>query len=198
MRFACAQRFEVEPRQHLVDTPGDLGRGQGEVLETERQILFDGRPDELVVGVLKQHADVATHVEVAVVAAEVVPADLGTGRARRTGEPTQKASERRLARAVGADHGHELALLDGQVDVAQGVVGGAGVPVPQSPDLDQRHAATPLAGRLCDRRTCPKTAKGRGRLRRPRPHTSVGGAARRARPARGMPSRMRRPGAAPA
>ncbi len=52
--------------------------------------------------------------------------------------------------------------------------------------------------RLSGARTRPKTAKGRGRLRRPRPHASVWRSARRARPARGRPSRRRRPGAAPA
>ena len=121
----------------------DLGRGQGDVLEAEGEVFFDRRPDELVVGVLEQHADVATHRGVALGARKIVPADqrpCGVGRPRQA---TEQAGERGLARAVGADHRDELAALDDQVDAAQGVVGGAGVAEPQPLDVDQRHALTP-------------------------------------------------------
>ena len=88
--------------------------GRAEVLETKGQVFFDGGAHELVLGILEQHADVAAHGKVARRRSSRSCPHTSRARPRRPLQPAQQPGERRLAGAVGADHGHELALVNGR------------------------------------------------------------------------------------
>ena len=112
MRRAAPTRAE-----RLVDAPLDVLGRQPEVQRPEADVLEDGRHEELVVGVLKDHADRAP---------DVGQRALGHRRAadvdralRRREQPVQVHQQRRLAGAVGADDGDRLAVADRERDAVE-------------------------------------------------------------------------------
>ena len=95
--------------QHLVDPAPDVRRRPRQVLEAERDVVLDALGDELVLGVLEEHADLAARGHAAVVGQQVVAAGDGDRGPGRLLQAAEQARERGLAGAVGADDGDELA-----------------------------------------------------------------------------------------
>ena len=138
MGLAPAELSEPEAREHLVDALLHLRGRPGEVLEAERHVVLHALGHQLVLRVLEQHADVAARAQTPLVRQQVVAADggdLGPGRPLETAEQT---CERRLAGAVGADHGDELARSHGEAEPGEGVDGRAGIRVPQPAHVEER------------------------------------------------------------
>ena len=109
VRHAHGGERAVDPLAHRVAL-------EPEVERPERDVLGDGRHEELVVGVLEDEADRRAQV------ANVVLAD---GQARDlqlalTGQqPVEVEHQRRLAGAVGPQHGDALAVRDVQVHAVE-------------------------------------------------------------------------------
>ncbi len=133
------------PHAHRVERLGDaLGRRrsvEAHVERPERDVLGDGRHEQLVVGVLEDQSDARAQL-VHVVAAHLesrhfeapLPLD----------QPVEVEHQRRLARAVRAEQRDALAVPDVEVDTAQRLVA-ARVPVRQPAGVDgAAHASAPI------------------------------------------------------
>jgi hypothetical protein len=93
---------------------------QPEIRWPERDVLTDGRHEELVVGVLEHQPDAPSDLgEVDVDHLEA--ADLDAAGVRFV-DAVQVQRQRGLAGAVGAEQRHALAVLDAQVDTVQCLV----------------------------------------------------------------------------
>ena len=107
---ACAHPDDVERRRHAAL---ELGAAQPEVGRPERDVLADRRHEQLVVGILEHDPD-ATADLAQVLLLDRQPAHGRPLRAAATRMPFSVQDERRLAGAVGTEHGHPLAGLDGR------------------------------------------------------------------------------------
>jgi len=136
MRLASPQVGELEALQHLIDSCTDLGRGSGEVLESESDIFLDMLRNELILRILKEHAHGPPCGPTTLISKEIVSGDAGLVTTGRLGEPTKKSRQGRLAGPVRTDHGEELALIYPQVETGQGVRGGAGIAKVESDYVD--------------------------------------------------------------
>src|SRR5581483_9397414 len=138
-RIGVALVREPGPLEAARDALGErLGR-EREVTGPERDLVLDGRGEELVVGVLEDEADVArdpSRTRARRVAAG--DADRARGRQQKAG---QVLRESRLPRAVVADERDELAGADRERDPVERD-GAVGVHVPQVLHVGERGAPT--------------------------------------------------------
>ncbi len=111
------------PHAHRVERLGDaLGRRrpvEAHVERPERDVLRDGRHEQLVVGVLEDEPDARAQL-VHVVAAHLESRHLEAPLPHE--QPVEVEHERRLARPVRAEQRDALAVPDVEVDAAQRVV----------------------------------------------------------------------------
>ena len=116
--------------------PGvELVAAQAEVGRTERDVLAHRGHEQLVVGVLEDHADPAADL-LEVLLDHRHPGDLD-GAGPRGEDAVEVQHQRRLAGAVGAEQRDPLALVDVQVDAEQGLVA-VGVGVGQAAHVEDR------------------------------------------------------------
>jgi hypothetical protein len=107
----------------------EFGAAQAQVGGAERDVLADGRHEELVVGVLEDDADPAPDLPQALLVLGVDELAAHVHRAETAvQDPVEVQDEGRLARPVGAEQRHALALADGDVHAVQGL-GAVGVGV---------------------------------------------------------------------
>ena len=103
-------------RQRLPDPLLDLRPGEPQVERAERDVLADRRHEQLVVGVLEDQADAGAQVT------DVVVADAQAGDLELAAAGQQRVEvqhQRRLAGAVGAEHGDALAVCHVQVEAVE-------------------------------------------------------------------------------
>lgn len=133
----------VVGQRHRVQRPGHAGgqrvTAHTEIGRAERDVLRDGRHEQLVVGVLEHQPDPSADV-LNRLAVQRDTADLD--RTGRGGEHTVEVQHQRgLTRAVGAQDGDPLAGCDGEVDMVERDLP-VGVDVAQRLDVDRRHRVT--------------------------------------------------------
>ena len=94
MRGVFAQVSHVVAFQDFVGLSGDLFLGKPEVLHAKGEVFFYDRKDNLVVWILKDEPNLATHI--LAVAGGIKPVHLDRSR-RRQNQPVQQARKRRFA-----------------------------------------------------------------------------------------------------
>ena len=121
--------------ERLLDPQRQLRLGDPEVGRPERDVVGDGRHEQLVVGVLEDDADAPADL-LDVLAGDLHPADPHGARARPV-HAIEVQHERRLARPVRPEQRDPLAALDAQVHAEEGLVA-VGVRERQPRDLEGR------------------------------------------------------------
>jgi hypothetical protein len=135
MGFALAQILQREPCHHFVDAGADLGGRQSEVLQAERDVLFNGGPDHLALRVLKEDAGLPSGSPPLCRVTQVVAAYIGPFGSTGFFERRNDSRQRGLPRAVGTYNGHVLALGYREVDAPQSLAVAA-VREPQGAEVD--------------------------------------------------------------
>ena len=100
--------------ERIVDAPADLLRRDAEVFGREGYILLDHVRDDLVVGVLKDHADVLPDGEQLFLVLRVHAVDVHAAAGGQQ-DGVEVLGQRGFAAAVVAEDGHEAPLPDRQV-----------------------------------------------------------------------------------
>ena len=137
VRRAVGEVGDAHRAQGLHDPRVELGAAQPEVGRPERHVVAHGGHEQLVVGVLEDDADPASHLE-QVRAGDRQPRDGDASRAGRE-DAVEVQHQGRLARAVGAEQGDPLPRVHVQVDPEQCLVA-ARVGVGDAADVEDGHA----------------------------------------------------------
>ena len=126
MRRVIAEFVHTDALQGLVHAAADLRRGNAKVFGRKRHIVLHDARNDLVVGILKHHADRPAHVKKVFLAARVHALD-GHGTLRRHKNGVQELCKRGLAGTVVSEHGDERPRLDREADAGERVVPGVGI-----------------------------------------------------------------------
>ncbi len=142
VRRVVAVRRHPDDVQRLIHPPPDLCRWDAQILRPEGHVLLHRARDQLIVGVLEDHAhSPPDRLNLAQVGGgETVHPDLPGGGEE---ERVEVAGQGGFPRPVGPDEGDELPPPDRQVNPPQGRDGPAvlsGVDVLQVEGLDEREA----------------------------------------------------------
>ncbi len=97
----------------------EFGAFEAEVGRTEADVLLDGWHEELIVGILKDESEPSPDLAQGGLI-ELDPSDLDRP-SLGLEDPDQQQQQRRLAGAVGTEHGHPLTGLDLEVHAVDGV-----------------------------------------------------------------------------
>ena len=106
VRGVMAEFIHTDALERLVHAAADLRRGNAQIFGSERHIILHDARDDLVIGVLKHHADRPAHVEEIFLIARVHALD-GNRSLRRHKNGVQELRKRGFSRAVVAEHGDE-------------------------------------------------------------------------------------------
>ena len=112
----------ADGRERGVRAREDRLRRGADVLEPEGDLRLDLREDDLILGILEDGRDRARELR-RMRAARVAAGDLDAAAevpaVEPRHEPAERADERRLARAGGAEHEHDLARVDPERDAVE-------------------------------------------------------------------------------
>ena len=118
VRGAQPMGRHVHPRERPVDPPPDFVPRQTQVFRAEGHVFFHDRGDDLVIRVLKDHADGAADVQCPVGFARVPVLDPHVAGVRQQ-QRIEMLGQRRLARPVVAQDDHIFSLANLQIHPAQ-------------------------------------------------------------------------------
>ena len=121
MRRKLAVMRHVDTGESLAHSRADLIRRHAEVLGSKGDVIFHDSCDELVVGILEDHADLLADLpELTCIGrrSRVKPVD-AAGARRRQQECIEVLRERRFARAIRAEHRDECPLLDRKAHIVE-------------------------------------------------------------------------------
>jgi len=114
MRRVLAVVVHADEPERLVHAAADLVRGYAEILGREGDILLHHVGDDLVVGVLEDHADAAADLQQQILIPRVHAVDRHAATLRQQ-DRVEVFGQRRLSAAVVAQDRHKAALLDREV-----------------------------------------------------------------------------------
>ena len=133
---AVEQLRDRQRQHHLLDRAGAGGLGLAAHLQRQLDLIADDRRDDLGLRVLADEADLGAEVGGAVLG-DVEPGDLEAAAHLAAvvvrDETAEGMQQRRLPRARAAREDDQLAGLDLQVDIPQGVPSGVGIAVCEAP-----------------------------------------------------------------
>ena len=121
MRRVLSELIHPDLPERVVHALTYLLRRNAEILRRKRHVVLDDVRNDLVVGVLKHHADIASEVDDAVFVGGVESRNRDLALVRDE-DGVHVLCQRRFAGAVMPQHRDECALLDFEVDSAKRLV----------------------------------------------------------------------------